>query len=208
MWGFLRLDFRLAYGGSLPLALLYLPVIPLIRGTANLDRIQSAQCLSQSVALLGVILLTPVTRQELSSGTKEMICPRVWTYRKTLLIRISCGFLLLSLLVTGFAWAMKKNNCSFPLGEFAAVTILYAGFLGALGLLLAQLGGHVIAGYLSALGYWSLCQLQIIQENQPLCLFPLVEGKLEIEKLAVLLVLLGAALGGIFLRAAEGFANR
>ena len=107
MWGFLRLDFRLAYGGSLPLALLYLPVIPLIRGTANLDRIQSAQCLSQSVALLGVILLTPVTRQELSSGTKEMICPRVWTYRKTLLIRISCGFLLLSLLVTGFAWAMQ-----------------------------------------------------------------------------------------------------
>ena len=66
----------------------------------------------------------------------------------------------------------------------------------------------MIAGYLSALGYWSLCQLQIIQENQPLCLFPLVEGKLEIEKLAVLLVLLGAALGGIFLRAAEGFANR
>ena len=59
---FLRNDLPLAFKSSLPLALLFLGLIPVIRGISNLDPARSAQCLSQSVSLLGVILLTPLAR--------------------------------------------------------------------------------------------------------------------------------------------------
>lgn len=71
--GFLKRDFLLAFKSSVILALLYLFCIPIIRGVKNLDSIQSAQCLEQSVSLIGIILFVPVTRWEHSLGIKELI---------------------------------------------------------------------------------------------------------------------------------------
>ncbi len=90
--GFLKRDFLLAFKSSVILALLYLFCIPIIRGVKNLDSIQSAQCLEQSVSLIGIILFVPVTRWEHSLEIKELILSKPWTYAKTVFIRLLSAF--------------------------------------------------------------------------------------------------------------------
>lgn len=173
-------------------------LIPVIRGISNLDNIHSAGVLGQSVALIGAIILVPVTKPELETSVKEIIYTKAWSYMKSISIRLICGFLMIAVLVTAFAFVMQSNNCIFPFGEYVFATILYAVFLGLLGLALSRAGNNVIIGYLTALGYWSFCQLQIINEGSVAYMFPIINGTVETQKLIALLgivmVLLGAAL--------------
>ena len=203
--GFLRYDLPLTFRSSLPLSLLLLGLIPAIRGVSNLDPARSAQCLSQSVSLLGVILFTPLTRWELDPGIREALSPKPWTYSRTVMIRLLCAFALLFLLIGSFALVMRINSCQFPFGAYVLAALLYAAFLGTLGLLAAQLGNHTAIGYLPPLGYWSLCQLQVIREGDPLYVFPIVAGDMDPPRLALLLVLLTVFTGGIM--ASSGFPN-
>ena len=132
--GFLKRDFLLAFKSSVILALLYLFCIPIIRGVKNLDSIQSAQCLEQSVSLIGIILFVPVTRWEHSLGIKELILSKPWTYAKTVFIRLLSAFFLVSSMVSGFAFMMWLNHCEFPFWRFVSVVILLSCFLGISGL--------------------------------------------------------------------------
>ena len=158
IWEFLRIDFPLTFKNSLLLAIVYTFLIPVIRGISNLDAVHSADVFGQSLALIGVFLFVPIASQELESGIKEIVYTKVWPYRKSVSIRLICGFLLITVLVTIFACIMQLKNCNFPFLEYISVTILYAVFLGLLGLLFSQVGNNVIVGYLASLGYWSFCQ--------------------------------------------------
>lgn len=162
-----------------------------------MDNIQSEQCFSQSVALTGVILLVPILQYELDMSIREIICTKTWSFLKTVSIRLVSGVIILSGMITGFAWVMKHNNCIFPFGTYVFSAILYAVFLGILGIVFSQIGRNVIVGYLAAFGYWSLCQLQILSENNVLSLFPVVSGKFELQKLIILIAVIVILIGGI-----------
>lgn len=194
---FLKIDFWLVFKNSLLLTVLYILIIPVIRGISNLNNIQSAQCLSQSVALTGVLLLVPITRYELDMSIKEIICTKTWSYLKTVSIRLCSGFIILSGIITGFALIMKNNNCLFPFWTYVFSTILYAGFMGTMGIIISQIGRNVIIGYLTALGYWSLCQLEILSENNVFFLFPIVSGNFEMQRLITLILVIVILIGGI-----------
>ena len=116
---------------------------------------------------------------------------------QTVSIRLGSGVIILSGMITGFAWIMKHNNCIFPFWTYVFSTILYAVFLGILGIIFSQIGRNVIGGYLAAFGDWSLCQLQILSENNVLSLFPVVSGDLEIRKLVTLVVVIAILISGI-----------
>lgn len=168
------------------LAVAYTFLIPVIRGISNLDNIHSADVFGQSLALIGIFLLIPITRQELEIGIKEIVYTKVWSYRKSVSIRLICSFLLITVIITIFAGIMQLQNCNFPFLEYVSVTILYAVFLGILGLLFSQLGSNVIIGYLASLGYWSFSQLRIIGEESLLYIYPIMSGKIDIIKLIIL----------------------
>ena len=198
---FLKIDFWLVFKNSLLLTVFYILIIPIIRGISNLNNIQSAQCFSQSVALTGVILLVPITRYELDMSIKEVICTKTWSYLKTLSIRLCSGFIILSGIITVFALIMKNNNCIFSFWTFVFSTTLYAGFMGTMGIIFSQIGSNIIVGYLTALGYWSLCQLQILSESNIFFLFPIVSGNFEMQKLITLILVIVILIGGIFVLA-------
>lgn len=168
------------------LAVAYTFLIPVIRGISNLDAVRSADIFGQSLALIGVFLFVPITSQELESSIKEIVYTKVWSYKKSVSLRLICGFLLSTVIVTIFAGIMQLKNCNFPFLEYIAVTILYAIFLGLLGLFLSQVGNNVIVGYLASLGYWSFCQLHILAEGNLMYLFPIINGKVDMEKLLIL----------------------
>ena len=184
---FLRADFPLTFKNSLLLTVGYLLLIPIIRGISNLNAVQSAQCLAQSGAFIGILIMVPITEHELAFGIRDILCTKSWPYAKSILIRLTCGFLLVSLFIFALTFAMRANGSSFPLPLFCGATVLYALFLGLLGLFTAQLGGTAAAGYLAAAGYWSFCHLRIIREGSCLYFFPIVEGKLSHLKTAALL---------------------
>lgn len=183
---FLKIDFWLVFKNSLLLAVAYTFLIPVIRGISNLDAAHSADVFGQSLALIGVFLFVPIASQELESGIKEIVNTKVWSYKKSVSIRLICGFLLISVIVTIFAGVMQLKNCNFPFLEYISVTILYAVFLGLLGLLLSQVGNNVIVGDLASLGYWSFCQLHILEEGNLMYLFPIINGTVYMEKLLIL----------------------
>lgn len=194
---FLKTDSWLVFKNSLLLTVFYIFTIPVIRGISNLNNIQSAQCFSQSVALTGVLLLVPVTQHELDMSIKEIIGTKTWPYLKTIFIRLCSGCIILSGIIIGFALIMKNSNCLFPFWTYVFSTILYAVFMGTMGIIFSQIGNNVIAGYLTALGYWSFCQLQIISENNIFFFFPVVSGDLEMQKLIILILVVVILIVGI-----------
>ena len=196
---FLKRDFGLVFRNSLLLTAIYFLIIPIIRGISNLNHIQSAQCFSQSVALIGIIILVPITQYELDMSIKEIVCTKTWSYLKSVIIRLCGGFVIISVAIIGFAMIMQSRNCLFPFWTYVISTILYAGFMGTAGILFSQIGSNIVAGYLTALGYWSLCQLQIISENNVFSLFPIVSGNFEMQKLIILIVVLVILICGIVL---------
>ena len=64
------------------LAAAYTFLIPVIRGSSNLDAVRSADVFGQSLTLIGVFLFVPITSQELESGIKEIVYTKVWSYKK------------------------------------------------------------------------------------------------------------------------------
>ena len=184
---FLRIDLPLTFKNSLLLAAVYTFIIPVIRGISNLDNIHSADVFGQSLALIGVFLFIPIIRQELEVSVKEIVYTKVWSYRKSVSIRLICSFWMITVMITIFASIMRLQNCSFPFLKYVTVTILYAVFLGILGLLFSQLGNNVIIGYLASLGYWSFCQFDILTEENVLYIFPIISGEIEMGKLMIIM---------------------
>ena len=132
---------------------------------------------------------------------KEIIYTKTWSYLKTVAIRLCSGFIILSGIIIIFALIMKNNNCIFPFWTFVFSTIFYAGFMGTMGIIFSQIGSNVIVGYLTALGYWSFCQLQILSESNIFFLFPIVSGNFEMQKLITLIFIIVILISGIFVLA-------
>lgn len=168
------------------LAVAYTFLIPFIRGISNLDNLHSADVFGQSLSLIGAFLLIPITRHELEISVKEIVYTKIWSYRKSVSIRMICSFFLITVMIIVFASIMRLENCNFPFLEYISVTILYAVFIGLLGLLFSQLGSNVIIGYLISLGYWSFCQFNILAEENLMCLFPIINGRIDMGKMLIL----------------------
>ena len=107
-------------------------------------------------------------------SVKEIVYTKVWSYRKSVSIRLICSFWMITVMITIFASIMRLQNCSFPFLKYVTVTILYAVFLGILGLLFSQLGNNVIIGYLASLG---LVFLSIRYFNRRKCIIHIPDYK-------------------------------
>ena len=115
------------------LAVVYLLTIPLVRGIANLDKVHSAECLEQSVILIGIFLMVPLNVPEQSKAIQEVIYARSISHWKILLLRFVVSILLLIMVICLFSVIMIWKNCTFPFGAYAAETVIRAMALGSFG---------------------------------------------------------------------------
>lgn len=138
------------------LAAAYLLTIPLLRGTANLDMIRSAECLKQSVAPAGIFLIVPLSAPEQSKVIREIVSTKKIPYWKILLLRFTMSLLVLILMIGLFAGIMIWNNCTFPFALYVAETVASAVMLGSMGFTVAAWSRSVIVGYLVSAGYFLL----------------------------------------------------
>ena len=134
------------------IALLF--VIPFVYGTANLDCVQSADCLERMAALIGIPMFTPLIRQEHSRGLYETIAFRQVSLKFIVFLRIVLSVIGSILLILVFALYMRFCGCSFPLFPYAFRTLAASMTLGFTGLLLSSIVRNTIGGYLCAFCFY------------------------------------------------------
>lgn len=184
---FLRKDFLLSFKSSIILAVVYLVSLPLVRGISNLDRVQSALCLEQSVALVGCIVIVPVMKWEQDVRIRELVCSRPWSYVKTAALRFTEAVMITAIMITAFAWLMQKQNCVFPFFSYVAATVFLSCFMGTAGLLAALQGKNLVLGYFAAAGSYFLSRTEVVINGEKCCLLPLENGTVQTNPILFLL---------------------
>ena len=155
-WRILKVNFHLAIRTNLLVSFAYLLTIPLLRGISNLDRAHSAECLEQSVILIGIFLIVPLNKPEQSKAIREVVYAKKISHWKILLLRFATSILLLTIMICLFCGIMIWKNCTFPFGVYAAETAIRAMALGSLGLAVSILSNSFMAGYLASAAYFLL----------------------------------------------------
>ena len=166
-----KINFGLSLRNNLLLAICYLLLIPAVRGTANLDAVRSAECLEQSVILIGIILIVPLNAPEQSKAIQEIIRTKKFPQWIILLIRLAMTLITLTILTSVFAGIMKGNNCAFPYIPYVVGTVISAIALGSMGFFVSVLSNNIMAGYLTAVGYFLFNLLGNISSNSIIYLF-------------------------------------
>lgn len=187
-----KTNFGLSMRNNLLLAICYLLLIPIIRGTANLDAVRSAECLEQSVTLIGIFLIVPLNAPEQSKAIQEIIGTKKWPQWLILFVRLIMVLVTLIILTSIFAGIMKGNNCTFPVIPYVTGTIISELALGSVGFFISVLSNSVIAGYLTSMGYFLFNFLGDISSKSIFYLFSMGMGnymeKLWLFLLSILLI--------------------
>ena len=152
IWRILKINFHLSIRNHLLLAILYLLFVPVLRWIENLDAARSAECLEQSVSLIGILLLVPLRAPEQPRAIRDAAFTRKITGHTILLLRFAEALVLLAVLTAVFAGIMKMNGCTFPYVEYVFETVLKEIAVGGIGFLTAVRGNSSAAGYLAAAG--------------------------------------------------------
>lgn len=187
-----KTNLGLSLRNNLLLAICYLLLIPIIRGTANLDAVRSAECLEQSVTLIGIFLIVPLNAPEQSKAIQEIIGTKKWPQWLILFVRLIMVLVTLIILTSIFAGIMKGNNCTFPVIPYVTGTIISELALGSVGFFISVLSNSVIAGYLTSMGYFLFNFLGDISSKSIFYLFSMGMGnymeKLWLFLLSILLI--------------------
>ncbi len=176
LWGILKANFRLCIQNNLLLAALYLLIVPVLRGIENLNEVYSAECLEQSVILIGILLIVPLHAAEQEAAIREVVFIRKISQWMILLIRVIMAMLMLVFLTGIFAKIMVMKNCTFPYMSYVMGTVISEMALGCIGFFVAVLSDSVIAGYLVSIGYFLFNYLGNISGTNVFCLFSMGTG--------------------------------
>ncbi len=176
LWGILKANFRLSIRNNLSLAILYLLIIPVLRSIENLNEIYSAECLEQSVILIGILLIVPLHAAEQEAAIREVVYTRKIPQWMILLIRMILAIIMLVFLTGIFAEIMIVKNCTFPYMSYVVGTVISELALGSAGFFAAVLSNSVIAGYLVSIGYFLFNYSGNIPGTNIFCLFSMRTG--------------------------------
>lgn len=175
-WGILKTNFYLSIQNNLFLAFLYLLIVPVLRGIENLNEVYSAECLEQSVILIGILLIVPLHVAEQGAAIREVVFIRKIPQWIILLMRIIMAVIMLVFLTGVFAGIMMMKNCTFPYMSYVLGTVVSEIALGSIGFFTAVLSNSVIAGYLVSIGYFLFNYLGNITGTNVFCLFSMGTG--------------------------------
>ena len=155
-WNILKTNFHLAIQNNLLLAIAYLLLIPVFRGIANLNSIYSAECLEQSVTLIGILLIVPLLAPEQNAAIREVLFTKPISQWKILFTRVILSLITLIILTCTFAGIMIWNGCTFPYWNYVAGTIISELALGNIGFFTAVITHSTLTGYFISIGYFLL----------------------------------------------------
>ena len=133
--------------------ILLLFVSPFFMGVKNLTAQDTAKVLEMYVALIGIVLLTPVFLPEQDRGIRDLVCTKYLTSAVVYLVRIAGNIVLLILLAGLYIGMLAYNQCDFPVVRYFLGTLTQMLFMGGLGLFFYGLCDHLVIGYMAPVVY-------------------------------------------------------
>lgn len=148
-----RINLRLDVLSYFVFSALYLCAIPIFQGVSNLEMADTASCLENFAAAIGIILIVPIFKPEEASEIYELIRSKSMASFKPYILRVVVQIALIFSLTMGFCEMLRYNLCIFPFYKYALGTFVSAVFLGSLGMFASSVSGSTIAGYMISMGY-------------------------------------------------------
>ncbi len=177
------------------ISLAFLCISPFLMGVENLDGSGSAKVLEMYVALIGIILMTPVFLPEQDKDTRDLVEAKYTSPVLVLMLRILEAFTCVLILVGVYVFILQYNNCVFPTFYFYWGTVAEAVFLGGMGLCAYCIFDQIAIGYLFPLMYYILAVGAGKKLLKDFYLFSMIYGgyqeKLRLALLGIIFIILG-----------------
>lgn len=191
----LEVNFKLVIMKPLLLSIGYLMFIPIVHGISNLEVKYVAEVLEKFVSVIGIILIVPLCSSELNTkNIKEIVYGKVFSYGKTIAIRIFMVIVILCFLTSLFAIILVMLHCEFPFVTYIVGTVVTAGTMGMIGFAATLFTNNLLLGYILSVGYFLMCWTGVISEESPIYLFSMINNQLQ-QKGVLLLIILFCIVG-------------
>jgi hypothetical protein len=123
-------------------------------GTENLDASKSARVLEMYVALIGIVILTPIYLPEKNSDLRELVTAKFIPYARVIALRILLALFTMMLMIGLYIVLLRNNNCIFPIVPYYFGTLAEALFLGGMGFCAYGIFKQIAVGYLLPVMYY------------------------------------------------------
>lgn len=140
---------------SIAVSVVFILLIPLITGTANLDMNECAVPLEMFASLIGVLMLTPVFGPEQNTDIDDLVSSKYVGTGRIYLIRTIYAIVILALLIGLFTVYLGIQNCAVTMELFIG-TLSDAVFLGALGMMTSALCNNTVIAYMIPTVFYAL----------------------------------------------------
>lgn len=134
--------------------ILLLAVSPLILGVENLSAEDTAKVLERYVALIGIVMVTPIFLPEQDKNLRELVCAKYVSSASVYLVRLLGNVLLLAAFLGIYIWMLCFGGCTFPVVRYFLGTLSEMLFLGGLGLCFYGIADNLVAGYMAPMVYY------------------------------------------------------
>ena len=136
-------------------AVFILFVTPVLFGVTNLDVRAAAVPLEMFVALIGIVLLSPVFQPEQNAEIADLVASKFISTSKVYLTRIAYSLIIIIVFILCFIFLMKINGSQVS-QWMAFGTIAEATFLGSIGMVTAAAAGNTAIAYMTPLMFYAL----------------------------------------------------
>lgn len=135
-------------------SVLLLLLSPLVLGVENLPAGDTAKVLEMYIALIGIIMLTPVFLPEQNKDLRDLVYSKYVKSASIYIIRIIQSAFILLLLLALYIAMLHYNNCQMEIWKYFFGTFAEMMFFGALGIFFYGLFDNLIIGYLIPAFYY------------------------------------------------------
>lgn len=126
----------------------------MILGIENLDAVSTAKALEMFVALLGIVLLTPIFLPEQNKDIKDLVKAKFISSTVVYIIRILESLLSLIIFIGVAVLILKFNGCTFPEMNYFLGTLAEAIFLGGIGIFTYRIFDQIAVAYMLPMMYY------------------------------------------------------
>lgn len=130
------------------IACAFLIISPAFMGLDNLDAANSARVLEMYVALVGIILLTPIFLPEQNRDLRELVGAKYMSTTTITIIRLLESCICLIFIIGVFILILEQNNCVFPVMKLFLGTLADAFFLGGMGFCAYRIFDQIAIAYM------------------------------------------------------------
>ncbi|MEY8285507.1 hypothetical protein AALA13_17080 [Lachnospiraceae bacterium 50-23] len=131
-----------------------LGISPLLMGVENLSAADTAKVLERYVALIGIVMLTPVFLPEQDAAVRESVYSKYIKASRVYLVRLAGNVFILGVFLAIYIFMLRHNQCGFPVTKFYFGVFAEMLFFGGLGVCFYGFSDNLVIGYMAPVVYY------------------------------------------------------